>query len=439
MPRPPTGDPECSAGARRRRALAASLIVGGALLIGALTLPSEPVPARGGPSYSLWCLLCGDFGGVDATLNILLFVPFGLGLGLAGMRTRRALLVVVTTTVVVEGLQLMVLRGRDPSLSDVLTNTLGGALGLLLAARWRTLLFPSRRIARRLAALGFVLWIGERMLSAWLLQPSLPATAWFAQVAPEDVYPANFRGRVESAEIAQRPASPRQMDTAWTDRLRRSLHVAARVRAPEATHALASIVGVLDAERTEIIVLAQEGRAARFRVRLRVADALLRVPSIRLAEAFPADSLPSVDLSGEARPGELRLRARSAGGERVETLRLGAGLGWSFFLPSDWGLTAEVRWISATCTGLLLALLGYYSARGASLSGEWLTLGAAVTTGLLGLSAPGWLFTLAGADLPELSVGLAGLLVGFSVGRRTRAKEAAELRGMPTSPWRDDP
>ena len=40
----------------------------------------------------VYCIVCGDTGSVDFFLNILLFVPLGLGLALAGFSWRRALL-----------------------------------------------------------------------------------------------------------------------------------------------------------------------------------------------------------------------------------------------------------------------------------------------------------------------------------------------------------
>ena len=113
------------------------LALGAALgLIAVATLvPLSGEPASGrSPS---WCLACGDFGVADALLNMVLFAPLGCALAYAGARIDRALALIVITTVGVEVLQYTVVRGRTASVSDVLANSLGGALGLVLAGGLR--------------------------------------------------------------------------------------------------------------------------------------------------------------------------------------------------------------------------------------------------------------------------------------------------------------
>ncbi|HKC81976.1 MAG TPA: hypothetical protein VKB91_12335, partial [Gemmatimonadaceae bacterium] len=41
-------------------------------------------PQSGHSETSPFCILCGSLGGVDAVLNVLLFLPFGIGLALSG-------------------------------------------------------------------------------------------------------------------------------------------------------------------------------------------------------------------------------------------------------------------------------------------------------------------------------------------------------------------
>src|SRR5690606_9606721 len=97
--------------------------------IATLTLQPRPELAALSAATPVWCLVCGSYGLVDVVLNVLLFVPLGVGLGLAGVRPRAAIIIVVLTTLTVELLQLTVISGRDSSLSDLVTNTVGGAIG----------------------------------------------------------------------------------------------------------------------------------------------------------------------------------------------------------------------------------------------------------------------------------------------------------------------
>jgi hypothetical protein len=98
----------------------------------------------GGPRFKLapgWtCLLCGSSGGVDVALNIILFIPLGVGLRLRGASIRRAAATAFLVSLFVEGWQNFVVSGRDPTISDVLTNTTGGTLGATMTAfagAWR--------------------------------------------------------------------------------------------------------------------------------------------------------------------------------------------------------------------------------------------------------------------------------------------------------------
>src|SRR5262245_48547811 len=50
------------------------------------------VPASQQPSSTSWCLVCGTLGGVDILLNLVLFVPLGFGLAIAGVRVPIALI-----------------------------------------------------------------------------------------------------------------------------------------------------------------------------------------------------------------------------------------------------------------------------------------------------------------------------------------------------------
>jgi glycopeptide antibiotics resistance protein len=83
----------------------------------------------GMPSYAV------DLAVGNLVANVLLFLPFGFALGLRFPTTPRWRLVLLCTllSASVEAVQLLGHLGRSADVTDVLTNTVGGFLGLLAA------------------------------------------------------------------------------------------------------------------------------------------------------------------------------------------------------------------------------------------------------------------------------------------------------------------
>jgi glycopeptide antibiotics resistance protein len=72
---------------------------------------------------------------VDLAIGNLLFVPLGMALGLRfpAVARWRLVLVCLALSLLVEGVQLVWSIGRSADVTDVLTNTVGGFVGLLAA------------------------------------------------------------------------------------------------------------------------------------------------------------------------------------------------------------------------------------------------------------------------------------------------------------------
>src|SRR5262245_24849483 len=109
------------------------LAVAGLFVIARATLTPSPDPNGLAQLTPLWCIVCGELGGSDVVANLLLFLPFAMGLRLAGLSWRRTVLVAAALSLTVELLQLVAIPGRDASLSDLLTNTSSGAIGATIA------------------------------------------------------------------------------------------------------------------------------------------------------------------------------------------------------------------------------------------------------------------------------------------------------------------
>lgn len=434
--------------ANRKRLAGWLLTLGSAGLVALLTLMPEPI--RTGPSRDgFWCLRCGDFGSVDALLNMALFVPLGTGIGLLSATRRRTLLLAIAISAGVEFLQLTVVPGRDPSLSDIAMNGGGGLVGWLFAGNWRRLAIPDARLAVRLAT-GFAMaWIGGRTAAGFLLQPSLPETRWFAQLGPRGVYPADFQGLVGRAE-GNGHHLPRGEITAA---LRAKVdtppwRVSVRLLTGDTTPALASVLSVLTADRREVFLVGQQGAAARFRLRLRAADAKFRVPSVRLANGLRQARGTPVHLEGELRGGSLTITETTKAGTTSQSLSLTPGLGWALLLPVDHALSEGAALVTGITTLLCVLILAYWCgvARPRSGPAEWsgsavaaLQVVLVVVTGLL-------LPSIATATSPphysEWCAAAVGAVVGLVTGRRasTLIHERARTGGLtpmrPTLPAR---
>ncbi|WP_124342391.1 VanZ family protein [Cellulomonas algicola] len=136
-----------SSPATRRRALVAVLVV---YLAGVarLTLWPEPAPdATFGLVRTVlaWLQERGlpvTYAGTEAVANVVLFVPFGLLVGVLLRRAWWAVALGAATSAAIELAQRAFLPSRVPTVQDVVMNTLGAALGVAV-------LLVARRVARR--------------------------------------------------------------------------------------------------------------------------------------------------------------------------------------------------------------------------------------------------------------------------------------------------
>lgn len=405
------------------------MALAGLAFIAAMTLRPEPGALPVPPSP---CILCGTFGVQDIILNVLLFVPYGFGLGLAGGRAPawRAVAIAAGTSLIVELLQVGIVVGRDASLGDLVTNTLGGGLGILLARTWRCWVVPTPPQARRLVRGGLLAWLAIVALTVWGARRALPDTLYWGQWAPELRQFDHFPGALVDASIAGAPFPRGVMGDSPAFRARLlsdSVLVEATVVPARPTTRTAPIVSVFDLYRARILLLGQDGRDAVFSLRTVADAARMRAPAVRLANVFPADArgADTVRLAGGVVHRSLVVRATSGGRVREHRLALDPGLGWSYLVPFDYAVGREGPLLAALWLAALLVPIAYWGARsGGAREVPWLAatlvLGLAVAPPLLGGRAASWAAWL-GA--------IAGSAVGWMVGGLT-------TRRRPPVPWR---
>jgi len=393
------------------------------------------LPDSGERVTSHLCLICGSRGGVDVILNVLLFVPLGVGLALLDVPAKRAILMMCVLSVLIETAQLFVIPGRDGTIGDVLTNTLGGTVGFAASRNARIWLRPSPRHATILVVGWAGMWLAIQTISSFAFVPSIPESQYYGQLAPSLGNFAVFPGRVLTASLEGIPIPNTAFDDSRDARLR-LLHgatVTATVVAAETTREIAPIVRVADAEKRELVLLAQNGPDLLFAIRSGAEALRLRPPLLALPQVFAKSALErrtiadTLAVSGRYVPREVRMSARTASETHRGRIPLTASLGWTLVLPSQWfieGTRAE-QVVSGIWVACLMLPFGYwapYAARppraqnlAPTRIGFWLA-GVAIIYG--GLAVAPYAFGLTATPIREWLAALAGILLGAGLAAR---------------------
>jgi hypothetical protein len=393
------------------------LTAAGFAFIAAMTLVPHPELVEEVRKLPNMCLVCGEQGGQDVILNILLFIPLGIGLRLAGLNAWKAFGVSVLTSFAVETLQYTVIAGRHASLSDLLTNSSGGGLGILLVDRWRGLIFPGPAASRRLAWLGIGIWLALEMVSVSLLSIAPPKTIYRSEWAPVLPWFDQFRGEVSRATLngdlilGALPDEGRKVGA----RLAKGgfvLEVAGT--GDGGSGFLAPIMGVFDEKEQEILIVGEWGRDLIFRVRMRVSDLGLRNPALRLPDVLPAVPGKPLEIRAGLNRGRLFIQLARDGQESRRELALSPNWGWSFLLPNEYAFGYEVHFLTALWIAGLLLPLAYWARRGATTSTEqWRASALLAALIALGIGAVPLATRIPAVHWSEWLAAVTGLLAGW--------------------------
>jgi hypothetical protein len=393
----------------------------GLLLVASVTLVSTP----GSVGHPSMCLICAEYGGVDFLLNVLLFIPYGFGARLTGMKRARALALIVGTTVVIELLQLSVVTGRDASLGDIISNALGGAVGVGLAEARRTLLTPTVREARLLLSAGAFAWLAALLLGATLMQPRLTNPPYWGEWAPGFHPEDTFFGRVLEVYLGRErmvnngTGDPMVDPAGFVRRFESGPRVSARLVPSNPTEGRVPLIRATDPSSDEMFLIAQHGRDLFFQVRTRSRDWRLRAPALLLERAFPERANgESIAIVSELRDHRLWATVSGPNGSRSAVLSLTPTLSWSLLLPFQFGLSDETaRWVNGLWSAMLVLPIGFW--------GAWMrrdrdaTLAIAVLL-VISLGAVPAIARSARSSTPDVVLTAAGAFVGWLAGRLYR-------------------
>ena len=312
------------------------------------------------------CIICGPHAGADAILNTALFLPIGAALALVGMRWRLALAVSVGISLTVELLQLTLPIGRVASVSDLLANVLGAAIGLHLTRRRRAILYPRSRTALRFAVGAASIWLLVLLLTGVLLRPSFPGGQYFGQWRPVLGEPDE---RVTARVIAAIAAGLSVPDGPFApaDSVRRALRDRTQVDvqaefSTAGSGTLAGILRIVSDSGGEVVLVARRRHDLLFRTKMLATDLRLVTPGVMMFDALegihPAQPKP-LTIEGRRDDGVLQLTAYG----RETNLRLHSGLGWMFLVPPTNPVLRTPGLASAIWVGLPLFAIAYWIGR----------------------------------------------------------------------------
>jgi hypothetical protein len=412
--------------------------VGNALAVASVAaiLYATLLPDTGEPVNSHLCIVCGSRGGVDTILNVLLFMPLGVGLALSGLPWGRGVMTACVISLMVETTQFFFIPGRDATLGDLLTNTIGGALGFAIARCVGSWMRPAPRTAA-IVCLGWcAVWLTIQAISSFSFAPSIPNSGYYGQIARQLGGFALFPGKVLDPKIGDVTITDkrfRDIDSVGR-RLLGGAKVALTALPAGRTSGIAPIVRVADDEQREIVLLAQDDDAFLFGVRtgsavLRLRSALFAMPRVFPDGVGQPKASPSepITLSANYDGAEAQLTARARSVSRHQTIPVSSALGWTLALPFQWYIENTrtemvVSWIWMACLTLPIGYWGAHTALGTDprrrLLIAVLCFLAGVAILIAGLVRVQYAIGLPAAPLRDWIAAMSGIVSGGAIGLR---------------------
>jgi VanZ family protein len=241
----------------------------------------------GGERSPEWqgCIVCGEKGLADVLVNIILFMPLGAGLALTRWGALRLTITGWLLSGAVECAQFFI-PGRDPSLGDLLFNTLGTLAGAALVRTAPWWLRPRATTVATLA--GTVIAVAAIGGTLALLGPQLPHSTYYGQWTANLEHLFWYRGRVLAATLGGTPLPPHRLTDSEAARghlLAGDTLQAAAVAGPRPPR-FAPLVSIFDDHQREIVILGIEGDDLVWRRRTWAARFGLDQPDVRWRDAL---------------------------------------------------------------------------------------------------------------------------------------------------------
>lgn len=347
-----------------KRRLGVVLAVTGLAAILVATLFPNPPQAASSAATPLFCIVCGEVGGADVFLNLLLFTPMAVGLRLLDWPRRRVVAVAALLSLTVEYLQFAVVAGRDPSLSDLLANTTGATVAAALTPHLLRLAAPGPALARQLSLGAAALFLGVLSVSALGLQPGVLPGRLQSGCTSYSPGIGNWTGTLSSVVVSG--------DTLPCDRnLADSTAIRAALVAGETTLSIDALSGrpaggralvhAVRVPRASLLTLVQEGNAALFSVPTLSQRLRLFPSTLLLHGAFPSEAGVPLELHAGQQGRRIWISSSYSGQRRSVEVTLSPSFGWSTL--TWWRLQPgpRLRLVTAIWLGALILPAAYWA------------------------------------------------------------------------------
>jgi VanZ like protein len=369
--------------------------------IGALTL--VPLPHGNAlDDIPFWCLGCGDYALADAVANVVLFVPLGWALSRTGLRWSLGLAVVVITTVGIEGLQYRFLPGRVASIADILANTVGGGVGLMLPRLPRRLIETSERTLRAsiVYAVLVVACLGVGEATQAILPPR---TLLWTRGEADGVQYVPFSGTLRELRV---DGAPITLDRWVAEPSRESTDVVVELTSGRPDTGLAHVVIAWMPNGQGWLWLEQRDRDLHLHLASLSDRAKLRGHSVWLRGVMPVAAAEPVTIRVAVRTFSYRVAVVTNAGPATREACITPGDGWRLLAPGtqEWGLVGLL--LTGVWMAGLFAPLGYLAslaslasraaAAAAAVGGAVVLVLVPIVSGCASLALPGWCGAAAG-------------------------------------------
>ena len=156
------------------------------------------------PQHWTLALVSGDAGVAELIQNLLLFMPLGAALAVCGVKRLPLVASGFALSLTVEFLQQWI-PGRDPSVGDIVSNTISTLLGagvVWSAPHW---LSPSVTRAPWMALAATVIAAGAWLATGWLQAPVYPTGIYYDRWTPDIDAWDNYPGHLVAASLGPLP------------------------------------------------------------------------------------------------------------------------------------------------------------------------------------------------------------------------------------------
>ncbi len=414
--------------ARTRAWLGWALVLGGIIAIAYLTL----TPGRG-PQPISRTFLVGPTGATDIIYNVVLFLPFGAGLWLAGWSTSRIVLVAAMLSGAIEFCQWHWIPTRFSSLADIISNTTGAGTGAVLCRRLPRLARPTQRLARA-GALSFATgWVLATAAASFLLRLELPRTpVWWGQWGHTFTTTVPLPGRILSLQANNLVAPDGQLaDTRLLQQRAASAGIILKVAATGMTSVAgrAQVAAIADGRGNLVAAIEQEHCTFRLVDQRKGERIGLRMLALNLPGECKRAS-DTIAIVAHSTHGMMALTVEAASGLTADTLLVTPASGWRLLAPSP-RRVAHPTLLGFIWIALFMTPLAWFTRTAATqpagllIAGLWLF-------GATTMIAAAWITGLSFPSSTELAALGAAAAVGCWAAGRSRSGEDR----LPDSPSR---